>query len=45
VRDFLARKQTERVRRILTEELDMKVCAKIVPKELTKEQNNKRVFT
>jgi hypothetical protein len=31
----------ETVRKILTEDLDMrKVCAKIVPKELTEEQKN-----
>jgi len=34
----------ETVRKILTEDLDMrKVCAKMVPKELTKEQKQKRV--
>jgi len=34
----------EKVRKILTEDLDMrKVCAKIVPKELTEEQKQKRV--
>jgi len=34
----------ETVRKILTEDLDMrKVCAKMVPKELTKEQNQRRV--
>jgi len=36
----------ETVRKILTEDLDMrKVCAKIVPKELTEEQKQKRVFS
>jgi len=34
----------ETVRKILTEDLDMrKVCAKMVPKELTKEQKQRRV--
>jgi len=34
----------ETVRKILTEDLDMrKVCAKMVPKELTKEQTQRRV--
>jgi hypothetical protein len=34
----------ETVRKILTEDLDMrKVCAKMVPKELTKEQNHREV--
>jgi len=34
----------ETVRKILTEDLDMrKVCAKMVPKELTEEQKQKRV--
>jgi len=34
----------ETVRKILTEDLDMrKVCAKMVPKELTEEQNQRRV--
>jgi len=34
----------EKVRKILTEDLDMrKVCAKMVPKELTKEQKQRRV--
>jgi len=34
----------ETVRKILTEELDMrKVCAKMVPKELTEEQRQRRV--
>jgi len=33
----------ETVRKILTEDLDMrKVCAKMVPKELTEEQTKKR---
>jgi hypothetical protein len=31
------------LRKILTEDLDMKVCAKIVPKELTEEQKQRRV--
>jgi len=36
----------ERVRKILTEDLDMrKVCAKMVPKELTEEQKHRRVFS
>ena len=36
----------ETVRKILTEDLDMrKVCAKIVPKELTEEQKQRRVFS
>jgi len=36
----------ETVREILTEDLDMrKVCAKMVPKELTKEQKQRRVFS
>jgi hypothetical protein len=36
----------ETVRKILTEVLDMrKVCAKMVPNELTEEQRNKRVFS
>jgi len=35
----------ETVRKILTEDLDMrKVCAKMVPKELNKEQKQRRVF-
>ena len=35
----------ETVRKILTEDLDMrKVCAKMVPKELTEEQKQRRVF-
>ena len=34
----------ERVRKVLTENLDMrKVCAKMVPKELTEEQKQRRV--
>jgi len=36
----------ETVRKILTEDLDMrKVCAKMVPKELTEEQMQRRVFS
>jgi len=36
----------ETVRKILTEDLDMrKVCAKMVPKELTEKQNQRRVFS
>jgi DNA-directed RNA polymerase sigma subunit (sigma70/sigma32) len=36
----------ETVRRILTEDLDMrKVCAKMVPKELTEKQKKTRVFS
>jgi len=36
----------ETVRKILTEDLDMrKVCAKMVPKELNEEQNQRRVFS
>jgi len=36
----------ETVRKILTEDLDMrKACAKKVPKELTKEQKQRRVFS
>jgi len=36
----------ETVRKILTEDLDMrKVCAKTVPKELTEEQKKRRVFS
>ena len=36
----------ETVRKILTEDLDMKkVCAKMVPKELTEEQKRRRVFS
>jgi len=35
----------ETVREILTKDLDMRmVCAKMVPKELTKEQKQRRVF-
>jgi len=35
----------ETVRKILTEVIDMrKVCAKMVPKELTEEQKQRRVF-
>jgi len=34
------------VRKILTEHLDIrKVCAKMVPKELTEEQKQRRVFS
>jgi len=33
----------EIVRKILTEDLDMKVCAKMVPKELTEEQKQRSV--
>jgi len=34
----------ERVKKILTEDLDVgKVCAKMVPKELTEEQKQRRV--
>jgi len=37
--------ETETVRKILTEDLDMrKVCAKMVPKELTEEQKQRRAF-
>jgi len=37
--------ERETVRKILTEDLDMsKVCAKMVPKELTKEQKQRRDF-
>jgi len=37
---------TETVRKILTEDLDMrKVCAKMVPKELTKEIKQRIVFS
>jgi len=37
---------SETVRKILTEDLDMKkVCAKMVPKELTEEQKQRRVFS
>jgi len=36
----------ETVRKIITEDLDMrKVCAKMVPKELTEEQKQRRVFS
>jgi transposase-like protein len=36
----------ETVRKILTEDLDIrKVCAKMVPKELTEEQKQRRVFS
>jgi len=36
----------ERVRKILGEDLNMrKVCAKMVPKELTEEQKQRRVFS
>jgi len=36
----------ETVRKILTEDLDMrKVCVKMVPKELTEEQKQRRVFS
>ena len=36
----------ETVRKLLTEDLDMrKVCAKMVPKELTVEQKQRRVFS
>jgi len=36
----------ETVRKILTEDLDMrKVCAKMVPKEFTEEQKQRRVFS
>jgi len=36
----------ETVRKILSEDLDMrKVCAKMVPKELTEEQKQRRVFS
>jgi len=36
----------ETVRKILTEDLDMrKVCATMVPKELTEEQKQRRVFS
>jgi len=35
----------ETVRKILTDDLDMrKLCAKMVPKKLTAEQNQRRVF-
>jgi len=36
----------ETVRKILTEDLDMRnVCAKMVPKELTEKQKERRVFS
>ena len=36
---------TETIRKILTEDLDMRnVCAKMVPKELTEEQKQRRVL-
>jgi len=36
----------ETVMKILTEDLDVrKVCAKMVPKELTEEQNQRRIFS
>jgi len=36
----------ETVRKIVTEDLDMrKACAKMVPKELTEEQKQRRVFS
>jgi len=36
----------ETVRKVLTEDLDMrKMCAKMVPKELTEEQKQRRVFS
>jgi len=36
----------ETVRKILSEDLDMwKVCAKMVPKELTEEQKQRRVYS
>jgi hypothetical protein len=36
----------ETVRKILAEDLDMrKVCAKMVPKELTEEQKQRRAFS
>jgi len=36
----------ETVRKMLTEDLDVrKVCAKMVPKELTEEQKQSRVFS
>jgi DNA-directed RNA polymerase sigma subunit (sigma70/sigma32) len=36
----------ERVRKLLTEDLDMrKVCAEMAPKELTEEQKNKGDFS
>jgi len=37
---------TETVRKILTEDHNMrKVCAKMIPKELTEEQKERRVFS
>jgi len=37
--------ERETVRKILTEDLDMrKVCAEMVPKELTEEQKQRRIF-
>jgi len=37
---------SETVRKILTEDLDMrKVCAKMVPKEFTEEQKQRIVFS
>ena len=36
----------ETVRKIVTENLDLrKVCAKMVPKQLTEEQKQRRVFS
>jgi len=36
----------ETVRKILTEDVDMmKVCAKMIPKELTEEQKQRSVFS
>jgi len=36
----------ETVRKFITEDLDMrKVCAKMVPKELTEEEKQSRVFS
>jgi len=36
----------ETVRKILSEDLDVrKLCAKMVPKELTEEQKQRRVFS
>jgi len=36
----------ERVRKLLTEDLDIrKVCTKMVPRELTEEQKQRRVFS
>ena len=41
-----ASEHRQTVRKILTEDLDMKkVCAKMVPKELTEEQKQRRVFS